>query len=280
MRFVVASPGLERATALNVGQELHPLPPGRNTLTDFTLPPVGSGAVWQFSVVINSDDDGNPTGISVVDANATDSAYCGTLNSLLIEKTTIELPLANGTYYVYAVAWDNIGKIVVLNHQYHDDIVPILLCGIVEIANGKVSVYQNNFENNPVVDVKDSSSGNVHISTEVTADTTTLTIKHSISGEIQHNNTVFKIPETELTQGVNMCCNVYAEKLTVENGVTPTVGFEIAKRGTATEHDFTLEILRYWLSDNGFSIDSRNSNPQIFTFTVIALNANEVSGNE
>lgn len=228
---------------------------------------------YQFTIRISNKK------ICVVDGVNPKSDTCGTLNGTDIPKAEIAIS-GDGTYYVYAVVPPENkqdSKIVALDHKIADDLVPILLCGIVTINGEDIKVVQSNKENNPVVDVKDPAAGNVTVDSDVTLDVNSIEIKHSISGKIQHNNTVFEIPETELKQGASMRCNVYAEELTVENGVTPTVGFEIVSAGSAA-HDFDLEVMRYSLYDTGlFYILGRNSNPQVFTFTIIALNSNEVN---
>ena len=106
MRFVVASPGLERATALNVGQELHLQPPGRNTLTDFVIPWGAEGGYSSYFKLFIAEIE-NVKKLIVADGatysspeSLGDAMICK-VNANTLEVPAVMLDLPSVTKYVY-----------------------------------------------------------------------------------------------------------------------------------------------------------------------------------
>ena len=106
MRFVVASPGLERATALNVGQEFHPLPPGRNTLTDFVIPWGAEGGYSSYFKLFIAEIEGVKKLIVADGATYSSPGSLGDAMICKVNANTFEVPavtleLPSVTKYVY-----------------------------------------------------------------------------------------------------------------------------------------------------------------------------------
>lgn len=227
----------------------------------------------QFTVVDSSstNSDGSvELKISVIDGNGNDQ-YCGSLNGFLYSNVEIPLQGGIGHFFVYAVD----GNIYALSHTFASDLLPVLLLAEIDVKNGTIFITQKNFADNPIVAVVPSIWGKSTMTGTVSYNRHVLTASYSIESIALCNYNKITLPKTTipLTAEETGSLIVYADKLVVENDVTPVTGFEFSTGEPSRE--WFLPILQYKLSPTEFRVFSQLENPYLLTFTKLYLNASE-----
>lgn len=109
MKLVIASPGLERATAAKIQQHYPQRKIGRNTFSDFVIPFAGGGGEYNsyFKLILVRSADGATSKIHVVDGATYDAATGNSgkmlckVNAATFEVAPVVLESPATTKYVY-----------------------------------------------------------------------------------------------------------------------------------------------------------------------------------
>lgn len=281
IELVARSSTLDKAVKATTFFDVPSRKRGRNSLDNTGGMSYGSGGATPYQFKVTDSSSYSVAGsvikmqVTVSNGNDKDNPIAGYLNKKAYAKTDLVLSAGIERFYIYAIN----GEMYALKHQYASDLIPVLLCATVTVANGKLKITQENFENNPEVPLCGESYGSVTLSVQgVVYDSHTLTVKYGCSARALCNNLPIvsgekSIPAT--AEGAVGYLIAYVEQLTVENDASPATGFDFVS-GSPTpqvEVEWYREVMSYTLTDTGFRVISRLENPHLFTFTVLPLNS-------
>lgn len=242
---------------------------GRSSLSEMGGMSFGGGGQvpHQFTVTDSStyNDDGTVKQLQVTVSE-------GMLNDVTYPSTDIPLTVGIAKFWIYAID----GKFYALNHEFQSDYFPVLLCGIVEVVEGKLSITQVNYRDYPYVPVCGSEYGAVMLAGTLAYADHVLTANYTVAVKGLLNNNALNFPATVIPVAGNGTLLAYVKLLTVGNDVTPESGFEFSATGQPSQSvEWYQSMFQYTLTANIFKVLFRQHPLQMFTFTRIYLNASE-----
>lgn len=242
---------------------------GRSSLSEMGGMSFGGGGQvpHQFTVTDSStyNEDGTVKQLQVTVSE-------GVLNDVTYPESTVPLTVGVAKFWIYAID----GKFYALNHEFQSDYFPVLLCGIVEVADGKLIITQVNYRDYPYVPVCGSEYGAVTLVGTLSNANHVLTANYTVAVKGLLNNIAFNFPSTAIPVAENGTLLAYIKLLTVGNDVTPESGFEFSTNGQPSQaFEWHQIMFRYTLTANTFKVLFRQQPVQMFTFTKLYLNAAE-----
>lgn len=242
---------------------------GRSSLSEMGGMSFGGGGQLphQFTVTDSStyNDDGTVKQLQVTVSE-------GMLNDVTYPSTDVPLTVGIAKYWIYAVD----GQIYALNHAFQSDYFPVLLCGTVEVVEGKLSITQVNYRDYPYVPVCGSEYGAVTLVGTVSYADHVLTADYTVAVKGLLNNNALNFPSTAIPVAENGTLLAYVKMLTVGNDVTPESGFEFSATGQPSQSvEWYQSMFQYTLTATTFKVLFRQHPLQMFTFTKLYLNAEE-----
>lgn len=240
---------------------------GRSSLSEMGGMSFGGGGQipHQFTVTDSStyNEDGTVKQLQVTVSG-------GVLNDVTYPESIVPLTVGVAKYWIYAVD----GQIYALNHEFQSDYFPVLLCGTVEVADGKLSITQVNYRDYPYVPACGSEYGAVTLAGTLSYADHVLTAAYTVAVKGLLNNIAFDFPATAIPANENGVLLAYIKLLTVDNNTTAESGFEFASNPSQTV-DWHHVMFRYTLTATTFKVLFRQQPLQMFTFTKLYLNAEE-----
>ena len=238
----------------------------------------------QFQVIDISEtsSDGTVTlEIRVQNGHNPDSRVAGTLNGDNYDAEEITLAAGTSEYYVYALN----GVIYALNHEFQSDFFPVLRLATVTVVNSKLTITQENFQDDPIVPVCGSIYGAITLTGTVDVESYVATASYQVAAKGMLNNIELPYPDTGTltlpktdTAETYKYLLAYINKINVENDAAPVAGFEISSSDTpSTACEWHELLLQYSHTAESFHVKYRSPLLHMFTFTMLYLNHNEAS---
>lgn len=244
---------------------------GRSSLSEMGGMSFGGGGQipHQFTVTDSStyNEDGTVKQLQVTVSE-------GVLNNVPYSATDVPLTVGIARFLIYAID----GKFYALNHGFQSDFFPALLCGIVEVADGKLSITQISRRDYIYAPVCGVEYGAITLAGTLSYANHVLTANYTVAVKGLLNNIAFNFPATAIPLAINGILFAYVKQLTVDNDVTPEFGFEFSTNGQSSPGqpvEWYQVMLWYVLSATTFKVVFRQQPVQMFTFTKLYLNAEE-----